>query len=116
MEPLREPDAEVVFSLKATRADGKPKTAKSGYRPEYGIRPDYWTCTHHEFEEASGVSTGQSVNARIWFISPEVYPHTLWIGRQLVVREGARIVGSAIVVRVVNPLMLSLDEGPVDFS
>ena len=109
-------DAEVLFELTATRTDGKKKRVLSGYRPEYNIRPDYSTCTHHEFVGESGVETGQSVRAHIWFLTPEIYPHTLWVGRVLKVSEGSRVVGSATITKVTNGLLLSLNEGPIDFS
>ena len=115
-EPLRKHAAEVMFQLTTARLDGAAKTVLSGYRPEYGVRPDYWTCTHHEFDNEVGVSTGQSQMARVWFLTPEIYPHTLWVGRVVEVREGSRTVGESTVTRVENLLMLSLDEGPVDFS
>ena len=115
-ELLRKHDAEVIFQMTTARSDGAARTVLSGYRPEYGIRPDYLTCTHHEFDNDVGVSTGQSRTARVWFLTPEIYPHTLWIGRVLEVREGSRTVGQSTVTHIDNPLMLSLDEGPVDFS
>ncbi len=82
-------DAEVLFELTTTRLDGKLKQVFSGYRPEYDIRPNYLTCTHHEFHDQGGAVTGKSVRARIWFLTPEVYPFTLWVGRVLKFSEGS---------------------------
>ena len=114
--PSRPHDAEVLFELTAPRLDGSEKQVFSGYRPEYDIRPNYLTCTHHDFDDPAGAVTGKPVRARIWFLTPEVYPFTLWIGRVLKVSEGSRIVGRATITKVTNNLLLSLDEGPVDFS
>lgn len=114
--PARSHDAEVLFELTTLRLDGREKQVFSGYRPEYDIRTNYLTCTHHEFDDQAGAVTGKSVSARIWFLTPEVYPFTLWVGRVLNVSEGSRVVGLATITKVTNNLLLSLDEGPVDFS
>jgi hypothetical protein len=85
--------------------DGKRKTVLSGYRPVYDIRPDYWTSTHHEFISANELSTGEETTAKVWFLTPEVYPKSLWVGRVLKVAEGSRQVGTATVEAVLNPIL-----------
>ena len=100
----REPDAIVRFRLESLTLNGKRKTVLSGYRPIYDIRPDYWTSTHHEFTKAE-VSTGEETEAKVWFISPEVYPKSLWVGRTLRVAEGSRQVGTATIEAVLNPIL-----------
>ena len=84
----------------------------SGYRPTYDIRPDYWTSVHHEFASDVGVSTGESAVADVWFITPEVYPHSLWPGRVLAVAEGHRIVGKATVQQVFRQSLATVDRDP----
>ena len=101
----REPDAIVRFRLESLTLDGKRKTVLSGYRPAYDIRPDYWTSTHHEFTSQSEVSTGEEVTAKVWFITPEVYPKSLWVGRVVRVAEGSRQVATATVEAVLNPIL-----------
>jgi translation elongation factor EF-Tu-like GTPase len=100
--PPKPPDAEVLFELTSRAYDGEVKRVLSGYRPLYEIRTDYWTSVHHEFKEQHGVATGEQVEAEVWFISPEAYPHSLWVGRILVVAEGPRVVGRATVSKVLN--------------
>ena len=102
----RPPDAKVLFELTSLGCDGKAKRVLSGYRPIYEICPDYWTSTHHEFIDCDGISTGYSARAHVWFISPDVYPHTLWVGRVLEVAEGSRVVGTATILDVLNPVLL----------
>jgi len=104
---MRDPDAEVMFELTSRAWDGSIKRVCTGYHPHYDIAPDYLTSVRHRFVDAEWVSTGQKVKAEVWFVSPEVYPHTLWVGRQFKVSEGSREIGVAIVVRVINPAMLS---------
>jgi len=78
----------------------------SGYRPIYQIQTDYWTSVHHEFTEVEFVATGDRANAEVWFLSPEQYPHSLWVGRELPVAEGSRKIGNATVLKVLNPVLL----------
>ncbi|HEU5125724.1 MAG TPA: hypothetical protein VFW05_16855 [Verrucomicrobiae bacterium] len=105
MHPHRPPDAKVLFRLTSPALDGEQKRVRSGYRPVYDIRSDYWTSAHHEFLGGNQVVTGEETAAHVWFLTPEVYPHTLWIGRVLTVAEGARPVGTATVVEILNPIL-----------
>ena len=83
----------------------REKPVRSGYRPVYDIRPDYWTSTLHEFVDTDEVATGAEAPAHVWFITPEVYPHTLWVGRVLTVAEGERPVGTATILEILNPIL-----------
>jgi elongation factor Tu len=103
----RPADAEVMFHLLATELGGKDRPIMSGYRPAYAIKEDYWTSTNHEFLDAPELEPGTAGRAQVWFLSPEVYPKSLWIGREIPVAEGSRVVGKAIVVAIFNPLSLA---------
>lgn len=98
--------ATVLFELTARTQAGNVKRVLSGYRPLYGIATDNWTSTYHEFPEVPHVDTGDRVHALVWFLSPEQYPGTLWVGRTLKVAEGSRDVGMATVLAVHHPLLL----------
>ena len=107
MNPHHRPaDAEVLFELKAHTLEGQIKNVTAGYRPLYDVCSEFWTSSNHEFLDLSTVHTGQSSRANVWFLSPEHYPHSLWVGRVLNVAEGSRIVGAATVLKVFNPLLL----------
>lgn len=93
------PDAEVMFEL-----TGRSRVL-TGYRPQYVIMPGYNTSVMHRFVDAEIVSGGDRVKAEVWFVSPEAYPHTLWEGRKIDIAEGAEVVGSATILRVINPLL-----------
>ena len=41
----------------------------------------------------------------ITFLSPEAYPHCLWIGKKINIQEGARVVGYATITKIFNPLL-----------
>jgi hypothetical protein len=103
--PPTPPDAIVEFELLARTSEGAVKHVYSGYRPVYEVLPDYWSSTHHEF--AGGcIATGEKGLAEVWFLSPEAYPQSLWVGRRVRVAEGSRQVGEAIVKTVFNQVLL----------
>jgi translation elongation factor EF-Tu-like GTPase len=103
----RPPDAIVLFRLMATDNGGKERSVISGYRPNYAIRPDYLTSVNHEFIDVTAVAPGSEGHANVWFITPEAYPRTLWPGREIQISEGAKVVGSAIIISVLNPILAS---------
>jgi elongation factor Tu len=41
----------------------------------------------------------------ITFITPEAYPHCLWTGKIINIQEGARIVGTAKIIKINNPIL-----------
>ena len=41
----------------------------------------------------------------ITFLIPEQYPGTMWVGRTIDICEGERVVGTATVEKVLNPVM-----------
>jgi translation elongation factor EF-Tu-like GTPase len=106
---MRAPDAEVLFALTALTHEGRQRCVTDGYRPQYSVRPDYMTSVEHRFIDASDVSTGQKEKAKVWFITPDVYPGTLWVGREIRVTEGNQEIGNATVLQVFNPLLLCSD-------
>jgi len=97
----RTPDAEVTFRFNGTRKG----PAADGYRPAHRIREDYLTTGVHHYHGVSQVAPDGTARGTITFISPEVYPHTLWEGRTIDICEGERIVGTATVEKVLNPLL-----------
>lgn len=100
-------DAEVMLRLISTADGGKERSILSGYRPNYAIRDDYLTSTNHELIDISELAPGSEGRANVWFITPEVYPHTLWQGREITVSEGSHVVGTAVVVHVFNPILVA---------
>lgn len=107
--PPRQPDIEVAFELTSLRSDGSTKVVLSRYRPIYEIRVDYWTSAHHEFIGVDAVRTGERVLAKVWLLSPQAYPRSLWDGRKLRVAEGPKLVGMAEVLKIVNPALRTKD-------
>ncbi len=112
MNAFRPHDLEVIFQLTADSASGGPKVTSSGYRPHYRIMDDYQTSAHHEFVGVDRVATGECAVAKVWLITPEAYPKSVWSGRLITVSEGPRVVGVAEVLKVNNPVLLR--EGGTD--
>ena len=102
----RDADAEALVTFLPTSEGGRRGPARSGYRPNHLVLPDYLTTGVHDYVGRSWVLPGDSVRARITFIAPEHYPYCLWPGRLVHVQEGGRLVGRAEILRVFNPELL----------
>ncbi|WP_235568821.1 hypothetical protein [Lysobacter sp. Root983] len=98
--------ATVLFELTARTHAGNVKRVLSGYRPLYAIGADEWTSSYHEFIDVPHVETGGRARADVWFLAPEQYPGTLWVGRVLKVAEGSRDVGVATVLAVHHSVLV----------
>jgi elongation factor Tu len=42
-------------------------------------------------------------------LSPEIYPRSLWVGKVIAVQEGARVVGWAKIVEILNEVLRRTD-------
>jgi hypothetical protein len=94
---MRTPDVEAEITLQ--------RTAQSGYNPQHKVRDDYLSSGTHNYIGCTEVLPGQTVMGTITFITPEAYPHCLWVGREIDIQEGSRVVGRARITRVLNPLL-----------
>ena len=97
----RTPDTEVLFRFNGTRRN----PAADGYRPAHRIREDYLPTGVHQYYGVSEVAPAGEARGTITFITPEAYPHTLWVGKTMDICEGERIVGTATVEKVLNPVL-----------
>jgi len=102
----RPADAEIILRLITVDAGGKTRSIVSGYMPNFAIRDDYLTSTKIELLDVAELAPGGECRANVWFITPEVYPNTLWRDREIVVSEASHVVGKAIVLAVFNPVLL----------
>ena len=85
----REPDVEVLFEFIGT----KKNTVVNGYRPHHLITDNYSTTGVHHYYDVETVSPNGTATGTITFITPEAYPHSLWVGKKINIQEGTRIVG-----------------------
>ncbi len=99
---MREPDVEAEITLFSPAEGGRSSPVTSGYRPQHNVLPGYLTSGSHEYLGCDEVFPGQTVHGTITFITPEAYPHGLWVGKVLTIQEGNRVVGEAKITRVLN--------------
>ena len=100
-----EPDilAEVEY-FKGTK-DSRETPCTSGYRPAHQVTDEYLTTGEHIYFENDVVWPGESAKVYVKFLSPEIYPHCLWVGKELNVNEASKIVGRLTVKEIYNELL-----------
>lgn len=99
----RECDIEGDFYLFDTQQSDRKTPVLSGYRPIHKLYDNYLSSGQHEYPDVPSVAPGETAKVRAWFVTPEVYPRCLWIGREIDVMEGPeRLVGKLTVTRIVN--------------
>lgn len=97
----KSPDVEVLFEFNGTR-----KTpAANGYRPAHLVTENYLTTGIHHYYDVDSVLPNGTAKGTITFLSPEVYPSCLWIGKKINIQEGERIVGYATITKIYNPIL-----------
>lgn len=97
----RTPDVEVAFRFNGTRKTG----VRDGYRPAHRVREDYLTSGLHRYFDVEEVAPDGTARGNITFLTPEQYPQTMWVGRVIDICEGERVVGTATVERILNPIL-----------
>jgi elongation factor Tu len=102
----RPPDIEGVFQLFALQGTARLSPVFSGYRPLHRLHDNYLTSGQHEYPGADQLAPGEAASVLVWFITPDVYPGSLWAGREIDVLEGpTRIVGTLTVTKVLNQVL-----------
>jgi translation elongation factor EF-Tu-like GTPase len=99
------PDVEAEITLFAPEAGGRSTPAFSGYRPGHKVRDDYITTGVHQYIDRGELAPGETALATITFITPEVYPHCLWVGREIDIQEGSRVLGRARITKIYNAIL-----------
>ncbi|MBP3966538.1 hypothetical protein [Paenibacillus lignilyticus] len=102
-------EAKITFLVSDGKGNGRHKPARSGYRPAHLVRDDYLTTGTHQYYGDVIAQPGETVLGTIAFITPEVYPRTLWIGKIIRIQEGSRIVGHAEVTQIFNEILKKSD-------
>jgi elongation factor Tu len=102
----RECDIEGKFHLFDTNQSGRKTPVLSGYRPIHRLYDNYLSSGQHEYPDVQSVAPGEMAKVRIWFVTPEVYPGCLWIGREIDVMESPQqVVGKLTVTRIFNEIL-----------
>jgi len=98
-------DIEGEFHIFPTKVGGRHEPAFSGYRPVHKVYDNYLTSAQHEYVGVIQVAPGETVHTKVWFITPDVYPHCLWSGRVIDVQEGSQVVGRLTVTKILNKIL-----------
>ena len=77
----------------------------SGYKPTHKLFDNYFSSGHHEYDFVEKLHPGETAFVRVWLITPDVYPKSIWAGRVLEVFEGQKLIGQ-IDISVVNNFIL----------
>ena len=83
----RTPDVEVVFEFNGARTT----PAVDGYRPAHLITDSYLTTGIHHYYRMDAVPPNYTAKGTITFLTPEAYPHCLWLGKKINIQEGSRV-------------------------
>lgn len=97
------PDVEVFFEFNGTRKNA----VANGYRPAHLVVDNYLTTGIHHYYDTELIPPNGKAKGTITFITPEEYPHCLWIGKKISIQEGMRVVGYATVLKIYNPILLA---------
>lgn len=97
----RKPDVIAIIQFNGIRKGN----AKSGYRPGHLVNNDYITTGVHYYFDLDEVPPNSTAKGTITFLTPELYPNCLWIGKQLQIFEGKNIVGYATILKILNPIL-----------
>ncbi|MWC30269.1 hypothetical protein [Paenibacillus sp. MMS18-CY102] len=111
---MNEADVEAVITFIRTEDGGRRGRAASGYRPAHLVNDHYLTTGVHHYYDREFLAPGESTLGTIAFITPEYYPHCLWVGKTIKIQEGANLVGYAEITRIFNPLLLMQADGAAD--
>ncbi len=98
---MTKPDIEVMFIFN----DVRKHSAHDGYRPDHLVMEGYLTTGVHHYYDVNEVAPNGIAKGTITFISPNEYPHCLWLGKKINIQEGERIVGYATVVQIFNKML-----------
>jgi len=104
MYKKNEPDIEAVVTLLPTKEGGRQGYASSGYRPQHVLAEDWMTSGVQTYIDKEELNPGDSCLANIEFLSP--LEKSLWVGREIKMQEGSRIVGHAKVTKIFNQELL----------
>ena len=98
------PDVEAIFEFAGFRKDN----LYEGYRPAHLIYEGYLTTGIHSYYNLCYEE--KELKGTITFISPEEYPHCLWIGKRIAMYEGGSLVGFATITEIYNALLCKMEE------
>jgi len=98
---LNNPDA--VVTVTNTRHSKNPFS--KNYRGCCAIQEDYSTSLCFQALDGNDMIYEQPHSCYVNFLTPNVYPYTLWVGRKIELFEGKYHVGTMVVEEIKNPIL-----------
>ena len=95
------PDVEAEIRFLSTNEGGRSEPVRSGYRPQIYYGGHDWVVVQ-EYPDTEWVFPGETVFARLWFLSPDEHDGNVVEGMSFEVREGRRIVAVGQITKIVN--------------
>ena len=96
-----------MFDIKATVQNlRKSKNYfADGYSPAFRITENYQTSGRITLIDKDKLEYEEVAEAYINFLTPEVYPNSLWIGKEIEFGEADTVTGKAVVIEIYNHIL-----------
>jgi elongation factor Tu len=108
MDRIGDIEAEIYFLT--TEEGGRNTPAISGYRPQFYYDEHDWDAVQDY--NVPEVYPGQTVTARLTFLSPQFHLEKLYIGKEFLIREGQKTVAKGRIIKILN-LQKSAEEAKI---
>lgn len=95
------PDVEVSFSFNGIRQS----PVADGYRPPHELIDGHLTSGIHRYYCKQAVNPDGTAEGTIRFLTPEFCPRSLWVGKEIPFYDDGKIVGTATVRLIFNPVL-----------
>jgi len=102
MKPDYPKDVEAEIYFLTTEEGGRHTSVVSGYRPQFYYDGHDWDAIQNYPDEQEPVQPGDTVTAYLSFLSPHYLVGSLFVGKEFLLREGARTVGRGHVTKVLE--------------
>jgi translation elongation factor EF-Tu-like GTPase len=94
-------DIEAEITFLTTEEGGRQGVAFSGYRAQFYYDGHDWDAMQN-YIDVDEVYPGQTVKARLCFVSPQCHVEKLYVGKKFLIREGQRVVASGTVTKILD--------------
>jgi translation elongation factor EF-Tu-like GTPase len=94
-----------MVTLLPADAGGRAAPAYSGYRSHHRLLGDYETSGVHDYVGRQALNPGETAETAISFLEPLAYLRSISKGDVIEISEGARVVGHATILAVLNPVL-----------
>jgi translation elongation factor EF-Tu-like GTPase len=99
MKKPRDVEADIYFLT--TEEGGRKGPAYTDYRPQFYYDGHDWDAPH-EYPDVEQVNPGDTVRAYLAFLSPHEHLGKLYVGKEFLIREGARTVGRGKITKILE--------------